>query len=424
MLLFQVSPPVSKKPGTPQPTADNSNAFMVTAPPGNYTGLNIIDFESAGTGVGKEKIAAAKKAYADLADLVLKTLAEKGKDKPRGEEWTRIEVVETWKETSSIVWSNFTYKEMNTLVDSFSELLEKGSGNAHIDCDTSAFFVADVFTKLGLECWICPTYDHAFLKVRANKDVWFETTIKGEAETAIDSYFYSESEVKRKYSVYSEEKFSHEMGVLYMIRGGKKYDKRYYRTAVVDYKKSLGINPDLKKTSAVNFTITDAMRMDCDPRRRLDEDLVNNINDRISSDEFASSPIDEREKEYRYIGELVEKSCGINKAKIYFDMADKEIMNLEKYVSSDEFASSPIDERVRALGSIYKIKKRNGNKAEAKKYYETYLEENEKAATQPRTPDEDEKERDALAMERKRLENVRMSMMKLNAENKKEKKDD
>ncbi len=228
------------------------NPFMVTVPSHNYTGLKILEFESSGTKLSKAEIDSAKQAYADLVGVVLETLSEMGLDKKAKTVWTEKNVVETWSEISSIIWSNFTYSPIHLLLDSFDQLAKKGSGKAQLDCDTSALLVADIFTQLGLECWICSGDEHGILKVKSGKgDVWLETTVDhGDLMNKLALFFVSFDHYHSKQGAvealggYHEEKFGETMSRLYYVRGLVKFNRGDYDSAITDYNEAIILDPN------------------------------------------------------------------------------------------------------------------------------------------------------------------------------------
>lgn len=195
------------------------NPFLSFAP----TGLKIIEFEAGSGKYSKEDVLKAQGAYLELYEKTMDILKEKGLDRPKGMSWTQQDIVNIYAEISSILWSNvsFSYNSTNNLIDGFLQLAaKKSSKTAHLDCDTSAFFVADIFSNLWFQCHIIDVPEHAFLKVSLGESlkVWLETTRKKEdIELA---YYTSYAQMKKSYpAVYGEELFSDNMGILLYNRG-------------------------------------------------------------------------------------------------------------------------------------------------------------------------------------------------------------
>jgi len=153
-----------------------------------------VKFDNYSLRLDDNKMQLSIDAYVDLSNVVLGKIGKR-------QVWTREDVVnKAWAEISSVLWSNlaFTYKPTYVMLQGFNELSSKKGENceAHLDCDTSAFFVADMLTSLGLECWAVSIIGHSFLKVMASDGpVWLETTVK--KENLEVSYYMTEREMKK-----------------------------------------------------------------------------------------------------------------------------------------------------------------------------------------------------------------------------------
>ena len=223
MLLFQVQPEKAIAPSVispSKPKQQSNDGFLVEKQ--ELTGCKIIDKENVARLLPMEKMKEIKAFYSECVLACLSDLKEKGLD--------GSDIVATWTEVSSFLWSNFTFMETLLLSEAFEkreyhfefdmpsaggyietrckedkmkrlelflspgeykELKEKGrlakagSGVAYglelkngkvqgsvsghlIDCDTSAMFVAEIFKALQ------PSYEvnlvdlpfHAILNIR------------------------------------------------------------------------------------------------------------------------------------------------------------------------------------------------------------------------------------------------------------------
>lgn len=241
----------AQKGNAKQPSA-GGNPFTLVV--GQILGLQIIETESKGI-YSQQQIEKIKKAYSDVADNLLSMLKEAGLDKPKGDAWTKEEVLSVWGEISSFIWSNFTYAPTALMSDGFNEFAEgKQVWNRHLDCDTSAFFAADILQALGLNCWICDVSSeymasnegHSILKVGApDSQIWLETTYSGKTDSYdfYLSYYTSLDAVKDRYPKYSEQSLSSEMPILYYNRSKVNEGLGNYRGAIADYTKLIELDP-------------------------------------------------------------------------------------------------------------------------------------------------------------------------------------
>jgi tetratricopeptide (TPR) repeat protein len=221
-------------------------------------GLKMIEIECSARGLGRKKINEIKQNYTEFVVACTNNLREKGFGAPV----TAENILGIWSEISSFLWSNFTYSPTQFLSEAFDHdrtisfkfvfpcsageikitkgddlvphwdvpslsltqgevdsllrnghLRKRGAGivykleasgeatvkGSFIDCDTSAYVVADIFKQLGAEPNILFLPNHAILNIGGKSGYYIETTRNTVEEDISMTYYVGQVKVKRKY---------------------------------------------------------------------------------------------------------------------------------------------------------------------------------------------------------------------------------
>ena len=231
-------------------------------------GLKIIEEECKARGLSKEKTDEIKKNYKECVNIFLKRLADKGIGKPKNQKqqplgiWAempaRQQLLDIWTEVSSTLWSPdfFEYKPSGTL----SECFDYGRGK-FMDCDTSSFFIADVFSQLGIDSKIVYMPKHVILKVEElngkalSHPLYFETTTHDKTQLSgtvlgvnfslsvnMRSYSSASQVIKNCGALYAEIPFS-DPALLAIQKGFAFGMAGNYRSAIASMSQALGSYP-------------------------------------------------------------------------------------------------------------------------------------------------------------------------------------
>ena len=160
---------------------EQKNALLV--------GPRMMDLEAPASGLSKKAIQDAKSTYSSFVNEVVEKL--KGRPNPQNMQ----EFLSLWSEISSAMAKKFRFVEEEII------LLVSGISNRRLDCDVSAFLVADIFKSLGITTKIAVFGSgHAMLQATMDgKQVFLETNIDFAKESRLGktaTHFFSKSDVE------------------------------------------------------------------------------------------------------------------------------------------------------------------------------------------------------------------------------------
>ena len=219
----------------------------------------------------------AKEAYLQLFNKALDAVKKNPINARRNQvEWTVDDVLRAFKEISNAVYSQFHYGPTWFLTDAFIEKTETKvmfiplptaplfpiplvvrTKNKFIDCDTSTYVFADVFTCLGFDCHVRVTDNHAFLRVdipRDNCPVWLETTRKIGANESPHGFYMDWSidryDIEQSSKIYHEMKFSPDIPIVHLIRAQRFLEQKNvfransnFQSALAELDEAVKIDP-------------------------------------------------------------------------------------------------------------------------------------------------------------------------------------
>jgi len=193
----------------------------------------MIEIDGKARGLSQAEINEIKQNYKEFASACLKDLKEKGLDGK--------DIVKTWSEISSFLWSNFTYRSTGFL----SEAFDFSSGK-FIDCDTSAFFVADIFRQLGIsEISVVMLPQHAILNIGGKYGGYYIETTADTTKKDISMSYYHFEYVGNRYGT-SGNMVPFSENIAYLL-SGRQYDRdEKYDKAIEDFTRAINACPGFK----------------------------------------------------------------------------------------------------------------------------------------------------------------------------------
>jgi tetratricopeptide (TPR) repeat protein len=220
-------PPSAKSKLLETPTSDVVPAMR------ELVGPRIMDFESLGARYTPEQLSEFKKAYSDFLGAAVKALRNLGYKEPK----IMDELLELCDAAISNIWSNFNPKSTNSLIDGFSRKKDGALGT--LDCDTSAYVVADILSQFGVNTKLVALPGHVILHLdTAAGAIYLETVPHPHF------YYYSSNEsFEKKYPIsFGECDFQAGNYISYMNRGRGRV--RDYAGAIEDFSRAIELNPN------------------------------------------------------------------------------------------------------------------------------------------------------------------------------------